>query len=136
MKLSDQEKIYFIEGMNQLLTDQKLSRIRQRAVSWVDDRLERNLLDRLQKQGEITSELWNLFLQGDKTVFFDIQKKLFELCPFSREEKRELKVLSEMDPSGAAHRMKSYLMKKERTAFQKGAGISAMSWSRFLNVSA
>ncbi|MBQ8589882.1 MAG: hypothetical protein IJ486_05455 [Firmicutes bacterium] len=136
MRLSDREKLYFIEEMNQLLADPELLRIRCRAVNWVDDRLEQNLLDRLKKQGEITDESWNLFLQGDETVFFDVQKRLFGAYHFSRDEKRELSVLSENYKAAAAERMRTYLLKKERTAFQKQAGISAMSWSRFLKVSA
>ncbi len=136
MRLSDWEKLYFIEEMNQLLADPELLRIRCRAVNWVDDRLEQNLLDRLKKQGEITDESWNLFLQGDETVFFDVQKRLFGAYHFSRDEKRELSVLSENYKAAAAERMRTYLLKKERTAFQKQAGISAMSWSRFLKVSA
>ena len=116
MRLSDREKLYFIEEMNQLLADPELLRIRCRAVNWVDDRLEQNLLDRLKKQGEITDESWNLFLQGDETVFFDVQKRLFGAYHFSRDEKRELSVLSENYKAAAAERMRTYLLKKERTA--------------------
>lgn len=135
MKLSDQEKRYFIEEMNTLLADKELREIRNRAVAWVDFRLETELVRRLEEQSGVTWELWERFLKGDEEVFFDVQKKLFETCKFSRDEKRELHVLSQMDPAGAAQRMKAYLMKKERTAFQKRAKISAMSWSRFLKVS-
>lgn len=135
MKLSDQEKRYFIEEMNTLLADKELREIRYRAVAWIDFRLEKELVGRLEELCGITWELWERFLKGDVAVFSEVQKKLFETCKFSRDEEREQKVLSQMDPLGAAHRMKAYLMKKERTAFQKRAKISAMSWSRFLKVS-
>jgi len=136
MKLLGREKIYFVEEMNQLLADKELRDIRNRAVNWVDSRLEREILNRVKEQCGLAGELWELFLAGDETVFFDVQKQLFEANRFSRDEKRELSVLSEIDKVAAAKRMKTYLLKKERTAFQKRAGISAMSWSRFLNVSA
>ena len=136
MKLLDREKIYFVEEMNQLLADKELREIRNRAVNWVDSRLEQEFVQRLEEQRGITWDLWDLFLNGDAVVFSDVQKKLYEACRFSRDEKRELSVLSDIDKVAAAKRMRTYLLKKERTAFQKRAGISAMSWSRFLNVSA
>ena len=135
MELSGREKIWLMEEMNLLVTDPELAAIRNRAVAWVNARLEGALVERIRQDGGITSAQWDGFLAGQEPDFTGVQQVVFSQFSFSREEKKELRMLAKADKSAVADRMLAYLLKKERTAFQKQAGITAMAWRRFVNVS-
>lgn len=135
MALSGREKLWLTEEMNLLVTDPEGSAIRNRAVSWVNARLEGALIARIRQNGDIEDTRWERFLAGEEPEFAEVQQAVFSQFPFSREEKKELRLLGKVDKAAVADRMLAYLLKKERTAFQKRAGVTAMAWRRFVNVS-
>lgn len=127
--------MYLEEQINLLLCEPERGEIRYRAVNWVVGRLKADLVKEIREACDITPGQWEAFLAGKEPIFSRVQQKLFSFWSFSRQEKQELRLLGKVDKAAVAGRMLDYLLKKERTAFQKRAGITATAWSRFLNCS-
>lgn len=137
MKLTNQQKVYFIKQMNRLVNDPELAAVRYRAVSWVNAQLESGLIAKLRADHGLTMAQWEAFLSGQDPAFQDVKQMLLDTFSFSDSEQKELRLLEKSgQPLNAiAARMKEYLMKKERVAFRNRAGITATAWQRFINVS-